>query len=528
MNYHVLIVDDEVTLLKALKESFSSEGYHVLTASTPEEAIERVQWETIDVVISDLKMPGMDGLEFLKVVKSFNERIEVILYTAFGSLETAVEALRLKAFDYITKPFQVDDMKKILREALEHKTKGSQVPPDSGAGVSFGIEEEIVTWNAKQIKALGKNEPARTGLSGCARIFEPRKSSAVFFDLIRVAEHMTLIVAGKIRGPHSESGLFMPLVRNLVRAEAGHEESPGALLSRINTVLTNDDLFDCPVSLFLGAFNLKNMRLTYANGGHDAPLLVRKKKMSAEFLMSTGLAAGVSENMEYHEKSIKIDAGDSLVLYSDELLFFQDEGEGMGAERFRDFFLSEVLHEKGEPLVVRLIDKIEKQRKNSGNTSSAGFFLVDVYGKAPRRMKHKIWIPAQEQSLAKVTSLTTEIVKKIEHAPDKQHAVVASVNEIVANSIEHAYRKKQDEGIEIIYKLEKGELLVDIADSGDGFAMERYHVPDTNDYDRLLEARGRGLFLAERLMGSLTVDSREGQGTRVILKKKMTAESGSR
>jgi DNA-binding NtrC family response regulator len=102
--FHVLVVDDEVNIRNALVTILEKKGYRVCGAGTGDEALQLLEETRVDMVITDLRMPGMGGLEFLRRLKDKWSDTEVIVMTAFGSIDTAVEAMRLGAYDYLTKP----------------------------------------------------------------------------------------------------------------------------------------------------------------------------------------------------------------------------------------------------------------------------------------------------------------------------------------------------------------------------------------------------------------------------------------
>jgi DNA-binding NtrC family response regulator len=116
-----MVVDDDADTLTLLREVVAKEGYQVETAEDAETALQRLgEWQP-DLVITDIHMPGMDGLALLAAVREKAPDILVILLTAYGSLKTAVDAIKSGAFDYLSKPFVVDDIRLVVRRALEHK-----------------------------------------------------------------------------------------------------------------------------------------------------------------------------------------------------------------------------------------------------------------------------------------------------------------------------------------------------------------------------------------------------------------------
>ena len=117
----VLVVDDEKSMRDLLSITLEKEGYEVLTAAGGEAAIEALRRDATDAVITDLRMPKVDGLQVLRAAKEISPDVAVIVITAVASTETAVEAMKLGAYDYITKPFKLDEVSLIVRNALERK-----------------------------------------------------------------------------------------------------------------------------------------------------------------------------------------------------------------------------------------------------------------------------------------------------------------------------------------------------------------------------------------------------------------------
>ncbi|MBA5865128.1 MAG: response regulator [Nitrospira sp. CR1.3] len=117
----VMVVDDDAETLALLREVVAKEGYQVETAEDAETVLQRLaEWQP-DLVITDIHMPGMDGLALLAAIREKAPEILVILLTAYGSLKTAVDGIKAGAFDYLSKPFVVDDIRLVVRRALEHK-----------------------------------------------------------------------------------------------------------------------------------------------------------------------------------------------------------------------------------------------------------------------------------------------------------------------------------------------------------------------------------------------------------------------
>jgi DNA-binding NtrC family response regulator len=116
--HRILVVDDEKIVCDMSHKCLTEEGYDVTTFTDPTEAQSALAREHFDVVITDLKMKGVDGMELLEFARQQDPNIKVIMLTAFGSLETAAEATSRDVFDYFTKPVRIRDLQASVRRAL--------------------------------------------------------------------------------------------------------------------------------------------------------------------------------------------------------------------------------------------------------------------------------------------------------------------------------------------------------------------------------------------------------------------------
>ncbi len=117
----ILIVDDEEIVRRSLGSWFREEGYAVDVAASGKDALQKLTTGQWDIFLIDIKMPGMDGLELQRKIKQMHPRSTVIIMTAYASVETAVEAMKQGAYDYIVKPFDPDDLEHLIRNAVERK-----------------------------------------------------------------------------------------------------------------------------------------------------------------------------------------------------------------------------------------------------------------------------------------------------------------------------------------------------------------------------------------------------------------------
>ena len=217
MQHTLLVVDDEEVQLNSMAGFLRKQGYRVFAASTPAKALELVRENTIDVVLTDFKMPGMSGVELLAAIKEINPEIDVVVMTAFGSIESATEAMKLGAVDYLTKPIDLQQLRLTLHHVLERKqllSENRQLREQLASKFRF---EGIVSQSAAMEQVL--NLAARVANSNATVLITGETGTGK--ELIARAIHFA--------GPRKEKP-FIPvncaaLPENLLESELfGHEK----------------------------------------------------------------------------------------------------------------------------------------------------------------------------------------------------------------------------------------------------------------------------------------------------------------
>jgi two-component system response regulator HydG len=177
MSLTVLVVDDEEDLRELCLEALSERGFEVRCAENGNRALEVLAGEQVDLVLTDLQMPGMSGIDLLRSVRSQYPDVDVVLMTAFATIPTAVEAMRLGAYDYIAKPFGIDDLAALLgrlaerRElAMENRLLREQLATRKGMGEMVGSSPSMQALYRLLLKFAPKRYPVLiTGESGTGK-----------------------------------------------------------------------------------------------------------------------------------------------------------------------------------------------------------------------------------------------------------------------------------------------------------------------------------------------------------------------
>lgn len=166
----ILVVDDERSMRDVLSIMLKRAGYDVTLASDGSEAIVQVSKEIFDLVITDLKMPKVGGLEVLKSVKEISPDTVVLLITAFASSDSAVEAMKLGAYDYLSKPFQVDEVQLIVRNALERRRLSTE---------NTLLKREIASQSSLA-NIIGQSEPMQKVLEVVLKVADSKSNVLIF------------------------------------------------------------------------------------------------------------------------------------------------------------------------------------------------------------------------------------------------------------------------------------------------------------------------------------------------------------
>ena len=250
----ILVVDDERDIRRALDIVLSDEGYTVDTAANGLEAIQKLQSHAYDLVLTDLKMEGADGFEVLRKSREINEALPVIMMTAFGSVDSAVEAMKLGAIDYIIKPFMHDDLKLTIQRILEHGK----------------LSLENITLKRQLSQRFASDE-----------IIGQSEAIARVFDIIEKAAptRANILITG-------ESGTGKGLIAEAIHKNSPRRDQPFMSINcaAIPETLLESELFGYKKGAFTGATGDKTGLMVMADKGTlfldeigDMPLIIQSK-----------------------------------------------------------------------------------------------------------------------------------------------------------------------------------------------------------------------------------------------------------
>ena len=233
----ILVVDDEVNIRSALVTLLTKQGYETSGVSSGEEALEELGREPAGLVMTDLKMPGIGGLEFIRRLKAGWPETEVVVMTAYGSIDTAVEAMRSGAYDYLTKPIDRDRCALIIMKALERRALASE---------NKQLRDRLET-RIRFDQMVGQSEP----MQGVYSLVDMVADSGV-----------TVLLTG-------ESGTGKELVARAIHHKSARADGPFITLNcgALPENLFESELFGYEKGAFTGAMATKVGRFELADGG---------------------------------------------------------------------------------------------------------------------------------------------------------------------------------------------------------------------------------------------------------------------
>ena len=233
----ILVVDDEHLIRWSLEQNLKKQGYEVLTAGSGEDALRIVREDQPELVLLDIQLPGISGLDVLERIKEIDEDIIVIMVTAHGGLDTAVTAMRIGAYDYLNKPFNLDEMGIVIRKALE----------------TADLRREVASLRVEQKKIGPPN------IIGSSQVMQNILS---MMEKVARSEAATVLIQG-------ESGTGKELVAKWIHYKSSRADKPFMAINcaAVPATLLESELFGHEKGAFTDAKATKKGLFELADGG---------------------------------------------------------------------------------------------------------------------------------------------------------------------------------------------------------------------------------------------------------------------
>ncbi len=376
----LLIVDDDKSILYFLSEALKRDKYKLSLANGGKEAVKLIRENDYDLIVSDLQMPEVSGLDVLKAVKEINSHTEVLILTAYGSIKSAVRAMKLGAFEYLSKPVDVEELRLKVAQALEHRNMRLKIEKQQqeideyhdmiqrDLNLAENVQQSLVPQTLTSDKIdIGVKYLPMIGVGGdYADIYRDGHGN-VYITIIDVTGHgiAAALIVNRICSE----------VRNLVRDEL----DPSEILFHLNNFII--DMFQRTgmfLTMFTSKLNEEEKTFTYAGSSHPALVHCRQKDKTLSKLSSQNIIIGFEkkEKNSFLQNTIQLEPGDKIVFYTDGIV----EAENCDGEPLGIHGLMEVLKINQKHNSQKLADSIISTMKKKKYTQVRDDVFIVVAG----------------------------------------------------------------------------------------------------------------------------------------------------
>lgn len=340
--YKILVVDDEEDIqplfLQRMRRDIRAGRYEFVFAGTGVEALERLNADpTIDMVVTDINMPEMDGLTLLDQIPSVDPNIRSIIISAYGDMKNIRTAMNRGAFDFVTKPLDFADLQVTIDRTLRHMVEWRDAL--SSRDKLVALQNELDIANQMQQSILPTVFPQSAEYGVFASMEPARNVGGDFYDVIRLDDGRIGLAVADVSDKGVPAALMMMSSRTLLKGAAIGNLEPGKVLQEVNDLLNNENEAAMFVTVFYVVYDPATGEFTYANGGHNPPLVIHADGSSDLLPLTNGIALGVAPGIEYEQKTVVLAPGDTALLYTDGVTEAMNrDDEEFGVERLKTTF----------------------------------------------------------------------------------------------------------------------------------------------------------------------------------------------
>ncbi len=499
----ILIIDDELIIRERLSMLLKLEGYKTFEAESGRDGLELFIKENPDILLVDIKMPGMDGIEVLKKIKEMKSYAEVIMITGHGGIETVIEALKLGAFRYVEKPFEYDELKieiskalekqsiqkkldryiKDLEKAIKEKTRELNLRIKAEKALQENLEEA----KEYQIRLNCINFPRLYNMSFYSCYVPFDKVGGDIFNIIRIGKKVFFYLSD-IAGHGVPSAILSTFIKaqidDLIKIK--RIVSPKKLIKLLKALLKPEEIFrENLFTLFIGSFDMKSLKFSYINAGHIPPILISGSKINQLEVKNKPITDLIEFN-DYKEERIKLKDDFKILIFSDGLIDWIDNNGSTGRTTDLKDFIDYVDYNKTalNDAVSRYVSNIIERK-----TDDISYLILDMNS----NFEKKYFCSMNEYDEI-IADFENEIYRRYGESKNLNRALQL-FNEAVINGIEHGNLNDKNKIISIKVFYKEKYLIFVVKDEGHGFNWGKM---DFNKMNSSLMERGRGLFLIKK------------------------------
>jgi CheY-like chemotaxis protein len=305
-----MVIDDEEPVRKFITKILARQGYYVLEADNGRKAISLLENEPVDLIMLDMNMPEMNGLDFLRYTRDHNLSAAPVLMVS-GSTETElrVESYRLGAYDFITKPEHAEVMLKRIENGLK-----------IGEIIHFNEFMKVELYMAKKLQKYLFPEPElETESLSISTWTKPLSDiGGDLYDYVQFRNGNLVFFVGDVTGHSISAALYTAIVKMVFRNALKLSERPDEIVSSMNRELFGNLPIETFVTMFLGVVDISGMVLHYTNAGHPKPYCLKGDRV--EELPGNDSFLGPIRNSSFQTYSIPMSDLDALFVYTDGVL----------------------------------------------------------------------------------------------------------------------------------------------------------------------------------------------------------------
>jgi len=309
LNNRILLVDDEETIRFVLRETLISEGYNVDIAADAFQALEHFKLASYDLIITDIKMKGMNGIQLIREIKRSDLDLKIIIITAYGSLETVKEAAKLGVVEMISKPFKIQEIK----DAIVRMLKENGISKDTERGGACLLRK---SENGQLLKSDSLLEPDGLSYYFDGPACQPK--STVVFDSYAISGNRSTLIFGNINGQSEHHGEWWEnwqigiMIKTLFRSKTG--KTPKNVIDSINKFLYRNIHPHISVSMLCVLIDKRKKVVQYVNNGHNLVCSMIAPNGEVEMMEGNLYPLGISSEIDIIEDTMPYSYENRLML----------------------------------------------------------------------------------------------------------------------------------------------------------------------------------------------------------------------
>lgn len=337
-----LIADDQPDVLAALRLLLKGAGYQTEAANSPKAVLHAIKERDFDVVLIDLNYArdttsGQEGLDLISRIQAEDNSLPIVVMTAWGTVDLAVEAMRRGVRDFVQKPWENSRLLQVLRTQIEQGRTKRRLQQRASQRRALNRELQFELREARKIQQ--SLMPARTirfaGFEVSSAWRAARTIGGDYLAVFPLGKHRAALCVADVAGKGLPAALMMSNLQAALKSAASADLMPDVLSAQLNQLMCGNIPINKFISCFYGLLDTRRRVLHFTNAGHNPPLVVLSNGQVAR-LEAGGRVLGALTDSIYERQEIQLSAGDRLLLFTDGVTEVRNaSGEEFGEERLR-------------------------------------------------------------------------------------------------------------------------------------------------------------------------------------------------